>query len=833
MSEEHRKSEMTYPSGGTTLKIILIAALLFRWIHLAIVSGSDLVHLPIIDSAFYHNWAASISSGNALGGSIFFMSPLYPYFMGIFYTIFGVKPIWIMILQSIMSTGTVWMLYRFSASISGKKVGLISAGIAAVYAPFIFFDSTLLTSSLILFFSAIILNLTLTTFKKSNPVSLLLLGLVLGLSALTRPLVLIFIPFLLIGYFLANRKTFIRNTLHVIIGLLIVLTPVSIRNLVVGGEFVLTTSSAGMNFYVGNNAEATGLYWEAPFLSSVEPQYENEDYRRTASQKMEKNLTTRQAGNYWMIQALDWIINNPIDYIKLLFTKLFYFWNRAEFANNVSIHLGNWESPLLKFNPIGFWLIGPLGFSGLILMGIRLGWRKVRVAHFWVLAYMTGCMLFFVSSEYRLPIVLPLILGAAYLIVEIVNHFKGKQTEEAFKIIALGLLFFPLVNFRTPFIAGGDNARMDWFNLGNTLVKQYRYTEAIPRFQNSLAIDPYFAEALHKLAEAYYRSGDIDNALAIGKRVGLTDEEGILKIIRGESIHEAYALLQEGKFYAAFQEFLFAGWDTTSAIAETTRVGKIRDAQIAYSNGEFESALNKFRQVYASDSAGSPLIGYNIALLHWKFGYPDSTEFYVNQVLSLDSLNAPAIQLMARVYNATERQDKAIQILRRISPEAELQDRLLPMIRIEMDSLAALGMYNEALEAYGRYGRQYFPEMMPEDKVRLGRLQLEVGNTDLALRLLEEAESAGIETYLLLLHQGRALSKLNRLSEAKSVLQKAIVKEPEQPEARIVLAELYFSENKPGLAWKETEAINHLDIVSPEWSKRYQELRSLLQKIER
>ena len=196
MSEEHRKSEMTYPSGGTTLKIILIAALLFRWIHLAIVSGSDLVHLPIIDSAFYHNWAASISSGNALGGSIFFMSPLYPYFMGIFYTIFGVKPIWIMILQSIMSTGTVWMLYRFSASISGKKVGLISAGIAAVYAPFIFFDSTLLTSSLILFFSAIILNLTLTTFKKSNPVSLLLLGLVLGLSALTRPLVLIFIPFL-------------------------------------------------------------------------------------------------------------------------------------------------------------------------------------------------------------------------------------------------------------------------------------------------------------------------------------------------------------------------------------------------------------------------------------------------------------------------------------------------------------------------------------------------------------------------------------------------------------------------------------------------------------
>lgn len=830
MSEEHRNSEIVCPSGRTALKIILIAALTIRWIHLAIVSGSDLVHLPIIDSAFYHAWAVSIISGNVVGSSIFFMSPHYPYFMGFIYAIFGAKPIWVMIFQSILSTGTVWLLYRFSATVAGKRVGLIAASLATVYAPFIFYDSTLLTSSLILFFSAAILNLTLSTYHRPSPIQLLLLGLAIGLSALTRPLVLIFVPFLLIGFFLADRKSFIRCSVHVAIGLLIILTPVSIRNLVVGGEFVLTTSSAGMNFYVGNNPDATGLYWEAPFLSSAEPQYENEDYRRTASQQMEQDLTTRQAGRFWMVQSLDWIINDPISYIKLLGKKLFYFWNRTEFANNVSIHLGEWESPLLKYNPIGFWLIGPLGLSGLILLGVRLGWRKAQVAHFWALAYMTGCLMFFISSEYRLPIVLPLMLGTAYLISEMIRQLREKQTEAAFKLIALGLLFFPFMNFRTPFITSGDNARMDWFNLGNTLIKQYRYADAIPRFENSLSIDPYFAEGLHKLAEAYYRSGDLDNALAIGKRVGLVYEKGILKIIRGESMHEAYALLHEGNFSAAFKEFIFAGWDSSKAIAETARIGKIRDAQDAFSKGEFEVSLDLFREAYAEDSLKTPSLGYNIALLHWKFGSPDSTEYYVNRVLTVDSLNAPAIELMSRVYNATGRQDKAAQILRRISPETELQDRLLPMIRVEMDSLTSLGLYHEALEAYARYGKQYFPETLPEDKVRLGRLQLEVGNSDLALRLLEEAESSGIESYHLSLYQGMALVDLNRTSEALPLLQKAAVTDPDQPEARIILAELYLAANKNDLAWKATEAINHLDIVSPEWSKRYKAIRAKLQK---
>jgi 4-amino-4-deoxy-L-arabinose transferase-like glycosyltransferase len=375
-----------------------LVALFMRWCHLAFIMNSDLLRIPVIDSAFYHQWAAGISHGELAGHSIFFMSPLYPFFLGIVYTIFGIHPTWAMLLQGLLGVGTVLLLYKWVDQAIGRNVAIIAGLLAAVYSPFIFYDSTLLTSSLILFLSALILNLTDAVVRKPSTSRLLILGAALGLSALARPLALLFYPFLIAIFFGMDRQTALRKSGIALAGIALILLPISVRNLVVGGEFTLTTSSAGMNFYVGNNPDATGLYWEAPFLSSVEPQYENEDYRRTACEALQRELTTREAGNYWMMRSFDWMINSPGAYLALLGKKAFYFWNRAEFANNISIYFGKEHSPFLRFNPIGFWLIGPIGLAGLVLMVRNLGWLKSRTACFWLAAYFLGGLIFFISS---------------------------------------------------------------------------------------------------------------------------------------------------------------------------------------------------------------------------------------------------------------------------------------------------------------------------------------------------------------------------------------------------------------------------------------------------
>ncbi len=822
-SGSERLKGSTFRSGGLALWMIALFALLIRWVHLFIVKDTDLVQIQIIDAAFYHSWAVAISNGEIIGNHTFFMSPLYSYLAGLVYAIIGAAPVRLMALQGLMGVGTVLLVFRWGSLLAGRTVGLVAAALTAVYAPFIFYETTLLTSTLILLLGVVILNLTEAVLRKTSTLNLLLLGGVIGLSALARPLVLIFVPLLFLVLIIDNRDTWIKRSIWLTVGVLILLIPVGIRNLAVGGDFTLTTSSAGMNFYVGNNPEATGLYWEAPFLTSIEPQYEDEDYRRVASKAVERELSTREAGQYWFNRSLDWMIHAPLSYLKLLGRKIFYFWNRAEFANNVSIYYGKEVSPIIAYNPFGFWLIGPLGLAGLILLWRRLGWKRARVPVLWVFAYFAGCVIFFVASEYRLAAVPALIVGVAYLLVEIYNYLKAHRVEPAMRLLALGLLFMPLSNLRTDFIYSGENPRMDYFNFGNTLLKQDKSFEAISRFQRSLAIDPYFAEGMMRLAEAYSRAGMNEQAIEIGKRVGLENPESIIEIVQAQALQEAYALLGEGKFNDAMDEFAFAGLDDNEASAETTRVHQINDAQAALKDGRPERALKMLKQVNANDdSSGTvdPVLLHNIAALSLRMGVLDSAEHYATEVLELDSMNVPAAYLLTRILNASGRWEEAERLIMRVTPDAAGMQDKLNVVRAKMDSLITLKQWNRALEAYGEYGKLGFA-MHPEDKVRVGQVQLEIGNLELALKLLTEAEAAGVDDPDLFFHQGRSFSALGRSDEAIAAVQKCLAVEPDHIQARIFLARLYISQNKIKQAWSELEAVSHFEIIDPELAEEY------------
>jgi len=816
MSESTRTERLT-------LYIILIAALSLRWLHLALVWNSDLVRVPIIDAAFYSAWAQHIAAQDFIGKGVFFMSPLYPYLLAFFYVFFGSEPGRVMALQGLMGAGMVYLLYRWAWQVIGVTPALVAAALAALYSPFIFYDATLLTTSLILFLSIIILNLSEGILKAATSKRLVGLGALIGLSALARPSVLLFPVLLALEFVRRKRKHGWADAGWLAVGVLVVLTLVGLRNLIAGGEFTLTTSSAGMNFYVGNNPEATGLYWEAPFLSSVEPQFEDEEYRRAASEALERELTTREAGRYWFTRALDWMLNEPLDYLALLAKKTFYFLSRAEFANNVSIYLGRAESPILQFNPIGWWIIAPLGLGGLILLWRRKGWNSVATLWIWFAAYFLVNVVFFVSSEYRLPAALALTVGAGYLLTEAGSALQRRAYDNALRILALGIAFLPVTNFRTDFIRRGENARMDWFNIGNTFLKRDQFDEAIARFNKSLAIDPYFSEALLRLGEAYYRSGRPEEAVIVAQKIGLEDPRQILTIAQGEALKEAYSRLSLGDFRGAMKEFGYAGWDAEKAAVETTRVSLLAAARDSFEAGKLEGALAAFKEVVKLDSAPDPSNFYNIGFINYQLGRLDSAEFYANRAMQTDTVNVPSAYLLARIYNATDRREQAEMLMRRVSPDSEARRKILDDIRAEMDSLTGLHLWQQALEAYSRYGKLGY-ETDPEDKVRLGRLQYEIGNYETALRLLTEAEATLSGDPKVPLYQGKTLMMLGRRDEALGLLQRCIALAPDNVEGRLTLASVYFSRGNVQKAWQELEAIGHLEIHNERLAERYRTL---------
>ena len=150
----------------------------------------------------------------------------------------------------------------------------------------------------------------------------------------------------------------------VAVGCFLVVGAVACRNYLVGGEWLLTTSSAGMNFYVGNHPEANGIYAQVDFLPSAEPDLEREAFIREAEARTGRELTPAQASRYWLVAGLRFAVENPLAYLALQGRKLYMFWNGVEAQNNLSLYLARDFVPLLRWCVLGWGLVAPLAVVG-------------------------------------------------------------------------------------------------------------------------------------------------------------------------------------------------------------------------------------------------------------------------------------------------------------------------------------------------------------------------------------------------------------------------------------------------------------------------------------
>ncbi|MFH1861757.1 MAG: glycosyltransferase family 39 protein, partial [bacterium] len=478
------------------LIVILAIALLVRVIHLASLWNTPILDVPIIDSEYYHNWAAKLISDEATDGGVFFMSPLYPYLVSFFYSIFGVSLKFIAVVQVLLGLGVITLIYFIGKRIFGDQAALLSAFIAAVYMPFLYYESLLLSAIVILLLNGGAL-LCLMAEKHKNLLSFVA-GVLAGLSALARPNALLFTVILVVAFLLLPQLGGRKRGVLVFIGVLLVLLPVTYRNYRTSGDWVLITANAGMNFYAGNNPQAEGIYWEAPFVRSAEPQYENLDYRREASLRVGRELDLQASSRYWFHQGFQFIIHQPLSYLKLLLKKFFLFFHDTEIPNNLSIYSVRIFSSLLKYLPFTFGWVAPLGIAWWFLR--KRGETKEQkgrriILDIYVLSYFTSTLIFFAASEYRLPILLVVIPFTADAAVSLLNGSWKMDWKPKLRLLLIAALLAISVNLPTGFTRTLRSPKMDYFNLGSVLLKQSRFAEAAPLLQQSLIYDPYFSEA--------------------------------------------------------------------------------------------------------------------------------------------------------------------------------------------------------------------------------------------------------------------------------------------------------------------------------------------------
>ena len=220
----------------------------------AIVADSG--YVPEQDAWDYDRHARSIAAGDGYPDSYYVVdrgpsalrAPGYPYFLGGIYAVSGDSVALARLVDAALGTLAVFLLYLIAKRVWGRRVGLLAAGLAAVFPPLVLLSRDLLSESL---FIALELGAVLCVleFRRSRALRwAATAGLLCGLAALTRnPGPALAIP-AIVGLWVLwprwSRRAAAAPALAFACMLLAIL-PWTVRNAIEFGRFIPITSGTG------------------------------------------------------------------------------------------------------------------------------------------------------------------------------------------------------------------------------------------------------------------------------------------------------------------------------------------------------------------------------------------------------------------------------------------------------------------------------------------------------------------------------------------------------------------------------------------------------------
>jgi tetratricopeptide (TPR) repeat protein len=494
---------------------ILVIAFVMRAVYLWQVRHAPEFALLVGDAVTYDEWASRIANGDWLGEGVFYQAPLYPYFLGVLYTLFGRDFLIVRLAQIVLGAGSCVLLARAGRSFFGQTTtGLLAGVFLAVYPTAIFLDCSIQKSVLDLFFICALLAVLGKLSERSQNRLWLVAGLVLGLLALTRENTLLFLPVVLAWLFITWRGELLKTRLQwaglVLLGLAAVLLPVGCRNLMVGGEFHLTTAQFGPNFYIGNGRAATGFY-EPLQKGHGHAMFERDDATILAEQATGRKLAPSEVSNYWAVKALDEIRADTSRWLRLVFKKWLLVWNITEVADSDDQYTsGDWSPLLHGLNRLlHFGILCPLAALGICLTWNRP--KRVWLLCAMILGYAGSVALFYVFSRYRFPLVPMLILFAAAGLTSLRDALREARWRALWAGVATAVVAAAVSNHAMvseAFIRTGAH-----INFGNAFLMEGKVQDAIGQYEQALRLDPNDPSVPVNLATALLSAGRFEEAI--------------------------------------------------------------------------------------------------------------------------------------------------------------------------------------------------------------------------------------------------------------------------------------------------------------------------------
>jgi 4-amino-4-deoxy-L-arabinose transferase-like glycosyltransferase len=537
------------PRGATgrwtfiVLAAILVLGLVLRLSYLAELRRAPDFAEPFSDAGYHDYWARGLAFGAwtpppnmadpEIDSSPYLRPPGYPFFLALIYRLTGGSYLAPRIAQAILGLLSAWLAFLIGRRWFGATAGLVAAFFMSAHWAFIYFEGELHAPALLI---ALLLTFTFLISEwvgGARPWRGLVAGLVLGAAVITRPNVLLFLPAVGAWALWLHRRDDRRRvgsaTAALLAGTLLVMLPVTVRNFAVSGEFMPVTSNTGVNLYMGNNPEANGLCdGDLPGIGVFGTCFDYPAVVSTLEKQTGRRLSDAEASNIMTGRALDFVLTNPGEALRLTGRKALLFWGPWEVTHNKVVALERANSGVLSHIPFGFPLLAALGLlgAGLVAAGgrrsalgtasdaaewppdhAREGFEVAGLLLTLLAAWFVSILPFFAAARYRLPAVPFLALLAGVGIGWLVHQARARAWRAVGVWVVVFAILMMLASIRfVPYRA--DEARWH-YNRAMSYAASGELTLALPEYREALRINPEHWQAHLDLGVALARSGRI------------------------------------------------------------------------------------------------------------------------------------------------------------------------------------------------------------------------------------------------------------------------------------------------------------------------------------
>jgi 4-amino-4-deoxy-L-arabinose transferase-like glycosyltransferase len=469
------ETSVFFQSRWAPLLTVLCVTGVVRIIHFLIILETDPSFdniLQGIDTYTYDEWSMRILEGDWISRKppIFHMGPLYPYFLAVIYGLFGHLYAAAHLVQFALTTLACGAVFIAGTHWFSRRVAFTGALMAALCPNLLFHESALLPEALLIFlFSLFFLFLALICSRPDRLWIWLLLGVTLGLTAVQRGnslLCAIGVAFWLIFCF-ENMSWLKRGVFFGLFlsGILLAISPATLHNRLLGGQWVLITSNGPTNLYLGNGHGAKGIFGYPPRFKEYRAEHlklsdeinrlntDMDTARRDGETERLRKLgrkissVTKKREHFWSNKLFSDIGEAPGEWVRLMFKKVCLFGSAYDPPDNFSFDLAKRFSPIVDHSPFTYGVLMAAGLAGMVVSWRH--WKLLFPIYAFGLTFFISVIVVFVSGRYRLPLIPCLSLFAAVFAWQAANWvFQARYRLLTGGVAAAGVLWMALNSYR-------------------------------------------------------------------------------------------------------------------------------------------------------------------------------------------------------------------------------------------------------------------------------------------------------------------------------------------------------------------------------------------------